>query len=133
GLTSWKQTRRRSEPGGAGPRALALARGGKRKDAHERPVADYGARRDHAAVANERAAAETRRRQGHPARLDPRRAEQHLVGDGAFIAHFQEVGRHREGRRELDKPSELRPERPEPRREVKRSVEGSDEVEAQRE
>src|SRR2546428_9304125 len=79
-LTSWKEARRRPEPRSAGPRTLALMRGGKRKDAHERPVADHRARRDDATVANERATAETRRRQGHPAPLDPRRAEQHLVG-----------------------------------------------------
>src|SRR5439155_11656230 len=74
-LTSWKETRRRPEPRSAGPRGLALVRGSKRKDADERPVADHGARRDNATVANERAAAEARRRQGHPAPLDPRRTE----------------------------------------------------------
>src|SRR6266568_1437474 len=54
-LTSWKETRRRPEPRSAGPRGLVLVGRGKRKDAHERPVADHGARRDHATVANERA------------------------------------------------------------------------------
>src|SRR2546426_8669638 len=116
-LTSWKETRRRPEPGGTGPPGLALVGWGKRKDADERLVADHSARRDHAAVTNERAPAEARRRQRHPAPLDPWRAEQHLVGDGAFIAHFEEVGRHREGGRELDGPSELRSERSKPRRE----------------